>query len=104
MVNPNYYYSGGGFGTQYIAEIYTDFGYWGIGICSFILGLLLSKAVFFNSTNWIVSVLFASTITNILEMPRSFYMTFVSAFFSVWNIAFLLIINNYVNKKIKRIR
>lgn len=104
MVNSNYYYSGGGFGTQYIAEIYADFGYWGIGIFSFILGVLFSKAVFFNAKNWIIMVLLATTIPHILAMPRSFYMTFVSALLSVWNIAFLLIINKYVNKKLKRYR
>ena len=104
MVNPNYYFSGGGFGTQYIAEIYADFGYWGIGLFSFVLGVLFSKAVFFNSKHWIVSILLASTIPHILAMPRSFYMTFVSALLSVWNIAFLLIVNNYVNKKLKRYR
>lgn len=104
LVRPDYYYSGGGFGTQYIAEIYTDFGYWGIGFFSFILGILISKAVFFNNRNWIISVMLATTIFDILAMPRSFYMTFLSALFSVWNIAFLLIINNYVNKKLKRIR
>lgn len=104
MVNPRYYYSGGGFGTQYIAEIYADFGYLGIAFFSFILGLLFSKAVFFNSKNWIFSILLASTIPNILAMPRSFYMTFVSALLSVWNIVFLLIVNSYVNQKLKRFR
>lgn len=103
LVNPNYYYGGGGLGTQYIAEIYADFGYFGIALFSFILGRLISKAVFFNSKNWIVSVLFASTLTHIFAMPRSFYLTFLSAFLSIWNIAFLLIVNHYVKIKLRKL-
>lgn len=100
LVVPNYYYSGGGFGTQYIAEIYADFGYYGIAFFSFILGILLSKAIFFNSRNWIFAVLFATTIPSILSMPRDFYMTFVTKIFSIWNIIFLIIIKYYANKKV----
>lgn len=100
LVVPNYYYSGGGYGTQYIAEIYADFGYYGIAFFSFILGILLSKAVFFNSKNWIFAVLIATAIPSILSMPRDFYLTFVTKIFSIWNIVFLLLIKYYANKKI----
>ena len=86
LVNSNYYYSGGGFGTQYIAEIYADFGYWGVGFFSFILGVLFSKAVFFNSKHWIISILLASTIPHILAISHKEHLLPLYSYFPVFRV------------------
>lgn len=101
FVDPYYYYNGGGLGSQYIAELYADFGYVGVVFFSFILGIVMSKAIFFSIKNWILCVLFASSIRVIIEMPRSFYLNFVQNILSIWNIIFLLILNTYVNYRMK---
>lgn len=41
ITNPSYYYSGGGLGTQYIAELIADFGYIGVIVYNLFLGILL---------------------------------------------------------------
>lgn len=104
LVDPSYYYRGGGFGTQYIAELYTDFGYWGVAVFSLLLGIFISKINFFFSRSWMVNALFASCIISLFSMPRNFYLCWFGSIFSFWNIFFLLAMNVYVNRKIAKRR
>lgn len=104
MVAPDYYYAGGGLGTQYIAELYKDFGYTGIFIFSFLLGILIAKVTFFRFKNWMLNVLFALCLVQIYSMPRDFYLTWLANIISVLNILFLLFVNSYVNQKLYMVR
>lgn len=104
IVAPDYYYAGGGLGTQYIAELYEDFGYTGIFIFSFLLGILIAKVTFFRFRNWMLNVLFALCLVQIYSMPRDFYLTWLANIISVLNILFLLFVNSYVNRKLYKVR
>lgn len=100
-VMPEYYLAGGGFGTQYIAEQYADFGIAGVIILSLLLGWILSKSTFFNLKNWGAGTLFAMCLPLFFSMPRDFYLTWISNFLSVFNIGVLLLIYYSAKSKTK---
>ena len=104
LYSPAYYYNGQGLGAQYIAELYADFGYWGVFFFSFILGAFISLYTFFNTKYWILSVLFAYVLDNIISMPRDQYIPYIDGIFSILNIGVLIIIDNYASKQSRRIQ
>ena len=104
LTNPSYYYRGGGLGTQYIAEIYTDFGYIGIVFFSWLLGILLVKMRFFYSKSIYINTLLAFGMVSIFSLPRDYYLSWLLGVLSFWNIIFLLFLNTYINHKIKRLK
>lgn len=77
LVNPQYYLAGGGMGTQYIAELYADFGYFGLTIFNFIFGALLS--IIFSSTykKWWLFAIALLMCNAIMDMPRNFALTWL---------------------------
>ncbi len=104
VVSPEYYYAGGGFGNQYIAELYKDFGYWGVALFSIILGIVFRKFIFFSTKSWVLNVLFIITIQKFISMPRDFYLTWLTGIISPLNIFVLLYIKCYVTNRIRKLQ
>lgn len=69
---PSYYYSGGGLGTQYIAELIADFGYLGVILFNFFFGILLRYLSFDISKSIMMRVFSSFIIMGILFLPRDF--------------------------------
>lgn len=51
FISPDKYLLGHGKGSSYIAEVYHDFGYIGIGVCNFIYGMFLAGIYKLNKSN-----------------------------------------------------
>lgn len=77
-----YYLAGGGFGTQYIAELYADFSYIGVIIYHVFLGWLLSTIKFVSNRHWLVNTLFILIIRDIMFLPRDFCLNFIGSLLS----------------------
>ena len=92
LSEPNYYMKGGGYGTQYIAELYADFGLIGVIVGSLFLGVVISKMTFFYYRNWIVRSMLCSVIVTVLSMPRDFFLSWFVALISIPNILVLWLI------------
>lgn len=97
--DPNYYMRGGGMGTQYIAELYADFGIIGVFLGSIFLGLIISKLQFFYYKNWIVRTMCCSVIVSIVSMPRDFFISWFVALMSIPNILVLWLVYRYALKR-----
>lgn len=83
LVNSQYYLAGGGLGTQYIAELYADFGYLGIVIFNFIIGVLISKILSATHKKWWLFAIGLLTCNAIMEMPRNFALTWVGVWIAL---------------------
>ncbi len=94
---PSYYFSGGGLGTSYIAELYVDFGYLGIVIYNFLLGILL-RYCSFDVKKTLISRIFCSYfLIGMFFLPRDFALNFVRFFTPTYIACFLgvLLIYSY---------
>lgn len=65
------YLEGEGWGSSYLLETYTDYGYVGIIIFSFILGAALIWGISIWKKNTLVLTIWLLTLTQIFFMPRS---------------------------------
>lgn len=83
LVNPSYYLAGGGLGTQYIAELYADFGYLGVAIFNFIIGIVLSLILSVTSRKWWLFAIGLLTCNAIIEMPRNFAFTWIGVWYAL---------------------
>ena len=72
LINPNYYYSGGGLGTQYIDELIADFGGWGVILFNFFLGVLLRYLSFDVPKCFTMKIFSSFIIMGLLFLPRDF--------------------------------
>lgn len=103
LVMPKYYLSGVGLGTQYIAEVYADFGYIGVMLFNFVLGCLLSWIPCVLFKRWWTFVLGMSLCFNfIISMPRGSATTFIGAFLSLTTWFPILLTFFLANLEIKR--
>lgn len=103
LVSPNYYYAGGGLGNQYIAELYIDFGYFGVFVFSILLGFVIRMFVFFSTKSWILNTLMAFGVQAIISMPRDFYLNWLIGLLSMLNIIILLFVSQYASKKASKV-
>ena len=69
---PAYYFSGGGLGTSYLAELFVDFGYVGIIIYSFILGVLLRYISFDVRKTLLARIISSFILLGTFFLPRDF--------------------------------
>ncbi|MDE5415844.1 O-antigen polysaccharide polymerase Wzy family protein [Alkalihalobacterium chitinilyticum] len=93
LIMPRLYLMGIGYGSSYIAELYTDFGYIGIIIGSIIYGILISKFTsWFYSNNILIVLLILLMTRALLFTPRAGYTSFLVSTFSLPKIAALIII------------
>lgn len=65
------YLQGEGFGSSYILETFTDFGYIGIVLCSLILGAVLIYAMKWIKKNYLTFTITLVALTTIFFMPRA---------------------------------
>jgi oligosaccharide repeat unit polymerase len=101
LVMPRYYILGVGFGTQYIAESYADFGYVGIIIYNILLGFLLRIFNYKRNRNWYLSAIIYSVYAYFIIMPRNFALTWIAPFVSTMNwgcILLIIVISNTVER------
>jgi len=86
LQNPALYIRGGGFGSCYIAELWTDFGYIGIALGSFIFGLLMAKFLSFCKRNvWLTTIAFSGALM-IIYAPRAEFSGFLQIILSFGNL------------------
>lgn len=77
LINPDYYMRGGGYGSSYIAELWVDFGVYGVIAGSSLYGALMAKFVPLCRRNlWIASFVFASMFA-IVYAPRAEFLGFL---------------------------
>ena len=65
------YLSGEGFGSSYILETYTDFGYIGVIVFSFLLGALLIYALHLLKKNLLIFTMVLVSLMKIFFIPRA---------------------------------
>lgn len=98
------YNSGQGLGSQYLAEVYIDYGFIGIILCSIVIGLMLYIVGNFYKYNILGSSLSLLTIQSILYLPRGQAIQPLNAVLSVnyWILIFLIYIFIILKKFLKR--
>lgn len=92
LYRPDLYASGFGLGSCYIAEIFNDFGFWGVISLNFLYGLIFKISNYIKITSiWKIFALLV-VVKYIIYAPRSGAMDFLTSFFtfSVTGFAFLL--------------
>ena len=77
LESPNLYFSGGGYGGCYIADLWADFGIIGIIFGSIIYGLCLAKIRYWCSKSFWKASIGLLMYTGIIFAPRSNYIDFV---------------------------
>lgn len=108
ITNPSYYYSGGGLGTQYIAELIADFGYIGVILYSFLLGIFLRYVSFDVKKNFLGQVFSSFIIIFLLAVPRDFCFSWVITLLSPAYLLAICIVYyggiTYYNRKYNALR
>lgn len=93
LADPVYYYSGGGFGTQYLAELYIDFGMLGVFVYNVFLGCFLRFLSMDVSRTYFFRVYCLIIIIGLFSMPRDFCFAWVIRLISPLN--FFVIVSIY---------
>ncbi|MGG4040959.1 O-antigen polysaccharide polymerase Wzy family protein [Bacillus smithii] len=92
ILSPYRYLHGWGYGSSYIAELYLDFGYFGIIVGNFVYGIILALMTKLFKRS-ILGVWLSLYITrSLLYAPRSSFTAFIVSTFSLVNILTLFII------------
>lgn len=78
--SPSLYFSGGGYGGCYVADLWVDFGFLGIIIGSLIYGLVLAKIRKWCGSSFWKTSLGLMMYTKILFAPRANFIDFVYVF------------------------
>lgn len=86
------YLAGEGIGGSYIAEIFVDFGFYGITIISCLYGLFLAKVPQMFKRGFIYGAIALLSISAIMWAPRGSALEFISAPFESKNIIIFVII------------
>lgn len=97
------YLSGHGRGTSYLLETYIDFGFLGLAIYSFLIGLFLSCSVWLiKKNNFILTMIILTSLTQIFLIPRYSSVGFISFIITpqFWIIPFLVFIYEKLMKKV----
>lgn len=72
-IAPSLYLSGHGFGSSYIAELYHDFGYFGLSFFSIILGIVISLINKFDFNKPYITAISMELLAIIIRIPRDSY-------------------------------
>ena len=96
--SPNLYFSGGGYGGCYIADLWVDFGFIGIVVGSLIFGVCLA-----NIRKWCSQSFWKASVgllmyTNIIFAPRSNFIDFIYVFIPITAIIVFTIVFFIKNK------
>ena len=98
------FFDGHGMGTQYIAELYTDFSYLGVIIYNIVLGFSLIALININNKNYIGFTIGLNLISNLVYLPRQFAMGWTTLLLSstvILSIAMTFIISRIIRRKIE---
>lgn len=98
LVMPQYYLSGGGLGSCYIAEAYHDYGYIGLFLVNLFYGFIFNV---FNRNLSSVWIVFSSLliVENILIIPRGNSLDFLRCFFSYTLLFYIYFMYKYKQRK-----
>lgn len=88
---PTAYLSGIASGSSYLAEVYLDFGLFGILIINFIYGFILKVMSSITKKNIVLLVIVFFMVENLLYAPRAATDGFISIFLSFTNIVAILL-------------
>ncbi|MGG3987023.1 O-antigen polysaccharide polymerase Wzy family protein [Bacillus smithii] len=92
ILSPHRYIKGWGYGSSYIAELYKDFGYFGVIIGNFSLGIILALMTRLFRKG-ILGVWMCLSMTRLLlYAPRDTFTSFIVSTFSLVNILTLFLI------------
>jgi len=92
-IMPKAYLLGRGYGSSYIAELYYDFGYFGLFFFNIIIGILLYVLPkLFNSNSWLIGCFCLLFMRNILLIPRAEFISFISSSVTLVNLVGLFLI------------
>ena len=94
LVNPYYYENGGGFGSNFIAELWVDFGITGVISGSVVYGILMARFVpwLLQMTPFFSAFAFAGAM-QVVYAPRAEFLGFLSPAMSMMTIAVYLVIH-----------
>lgn len=82
LVTPTQYLKGYGLGSSFVAELFYDFGYFGVCIGSFVIGIVLRNLVKINDLNTFTKSILFILYFNMLTMPRASLMRPITYFIS----------------------
>jgi len=104
IVNPSYYALGGGFGSNFISELWIDFGTAGVVVGSALFGLLLGRftSMLRRGGPFFIAFMFAGAL-ELIYAPRAEFLGFISPFLSMPTIAVYVTIHMIVRKSRKRV-
>ncbi|KQB91650.1 sugar isomerase [Geobacillus sp. PA-3] len=104
ILSPSRYINGWGYGSCYIAELYKDFGYFGIVIGNFVLGIILALMPRLFRNGVLGAWMCLSMTRLLLYAPRDTFTSFIVSTFSLVNILslFLIILGGIILGKKKR--
>lgn len=92
--------NGGGMGSSYIAEVWNDFGYVGLGIWSWMYGHILAKFyVWAQKSMWYLALAFFMLV-GIVYSPRGGAIDFIADITSPTNLLVMLFFHLYGKRKI----
>lgn len=100
-VNKYSYLRGTGWGSCYIAELYTDFGYIGVFIGNFLYGVLLNrilKSTLRGNNVWLTACGFL-LVDSLFKAPRAEFDAFLGQFIYFNNWGFILLVFLIVNMR-----
>lgn len=86
------YLNGFGIGTQYMAEVYADFSYWGVMIYNLLLGMILMALTNIRKENWIGMTYSFFIISMVIYLPRQPALAWVVNLLSIPNILSIILI------------
>lgn len=99
MGSPNLYFSGGGYGGSFIADLWVDWGVMGIIVGSVILGICLAKIQVWCSSSFWKAAIGLMMYSNIIYAPRSNYIDFLYVFISFTALISFIVIYLIKNQK-----
>ena len=94
---------GNGRGTQYIAELYTDYSYLGVVVYNLILGFALIALINVNPSNFIFFGISLNIISNLIYLPRQFAMGWMTYLFSttvIFAVLLTYIFSRFIRRKL----
>lgn len=103
VVEGKEYLTGHGRGSSYLIENFIDFGYLGICIFSFIIGLLMYGIYDMFGKNWLLSTCILIILSKVMFLPRDTSTNFIQFIFTYhfWIVIILILIFTYFVSKIK---
>lgn len=81
------YLGGLGTGSSYVAELYQDFGIWGVVLGNLLYGYLLSKITLFSRNHTFITAVKLIIVMQLLWAPRGGFTEFISVFMTPTTLA-----------------